>query len=144
MSHLTIEQRTQVFAMRKSLDNLIVKIVDSTIEINENLDAIRPWKPGVYVTGDVRMYKGIPYKCVQGHDSTSNPHWTPLDVPALWMQYHGTTVETARPWIAPAGAHDMYRAGEYMIYTDGITYKCISDTAYSPTDYSQAWEVVTN
>lgn len=24
------------------------------------------------------------------------------------------------------------KAGEYMIYTDGITYRCLSDTNFSP------------
>ena len=39
------------------------------------------------------------------------------------------------------GAHDMYRVGEYMIYTDGKTYQCKQDTNFSPEDYAQAWEV---
>lgn len=58
------------------------------------------------------------------------------------MQYHGTTPESARPWIAPTGAHDMYKAGEYTIWTDDKTYKAKMDTAYSPADYPQAWEEV--
>ena len=49
-------------------------------------------------------------------------------------------VSTARPWVAPQGAHDMYRAGEYMVFTDGKVYRCLSDTNFSPTDYPQAWE----
>lgn len=28
-----------------------------------------------------------------------------------------------------------------MIWADGTTYKCISDTNFSPEEYSQAWEV---
>ena len=39
------------------------------------------------------------------------------------------------------GAHDMYKSGEYMIWTDGNTYKCISDTNFSPVEYAQAWEI---
>lgn len=144
MSYLSIEKRAEFRAFRKVADDYIPTIAENTVKINENMKVIRRWKPGKYVIGDVRMYEGIPYKCIQAHDSTSNSNWTPDVTPALWMQYHGTSVETARPWLAPAGAHDMYKAGEYMIYTDGLTYKCISDTIYSPTDYSKAWEVVTN
>ena len=48
---------------------------------------------------------------------------------------------TARAWVQPTGAHDIYRAGEYMIWTDGQVYKCLSDTAYSPGEYGQAWGV---
>lgn len=139
---MTAEQRAQFFAIRRALDGFVSKIADSPAEINDNPAALRTWKPGAYAAGDVRSYAGIPYKCVQAHDSTASPDWTPDTAPALWMQYHGTTIETARPWIAPTGAHDMYKAGEYMIWTDGAAYWCVSDTAYSPADYPAAWEAV--
>ena len=60
----------------------------------------------------------------------------------FWRPLHGKSPETARPFVPVMGAHDMYRAGEYMIYTDGQTYRCKSDTNYSPEEYAQAWEVV--
>ena len=136
---MTEAQRAQFFEMRKALDGYVAKIADSPAEINENPAAIRLWHEGVYEVGDVRMYEGAPYRCVQAHDSTGNPGWNP-DVASLWMQYHGTTAETARDWIPPAGAHDMYRAGEYMVWTDGTVYRCVSDTVYSPEAYGAAWE----
>lgn len=139
---MTEAQRAQFFAIRKALDGLVVKIADSPAEINENQAAVRVWTPGAYSIGDVRLYAGIPYKCVQAHDSTDTPAWTPADTPALWMQYHGTTVETARPWIAPTGAHDMYKAGEFMVWTAGAVYRCEADTNYSPADYPTAWAKV--
>lgn len=139
---MTEAQRAQFFAMRKALDGFVAKIVDSPAEINDNMAAIRPWKSGPQVVGDVRMYESIPYKCVQTHDSTGIEAWNPAAAPALWMQYHGTTAETARPWVAPTGAHDTYKAGEFMIWTDSLTYRCKSDTVYSPADYPQAWETV--
>lgn len=139
---LTENQQKQFAAMRKALDGFVVKIVDSPAEINENPAAIRVWKPGVFALNDVRQYKGIPYKCVQAHDSTDNVGWTPDTVPALWMQYHGTTPETARPWVAPAGAHDMYKAGEFMIWTDGAVYRCVQDTVYAPGALPSAWNIV--
>ena len=126
---MTDTQRTEMLAMRKALDGLVVRIADSPAEINEYKAAVREWQPGVFAAGDVRQRLGTPYKCVQAHDSTANPGWTPEATPALWMQYHGTTPESARPWIAPTGAHDMYKAGEYTIWTDGKTYKAKMDTA---------------
>jgi hypothetical protein len=129
-------QRAELFAFRKALDGFVHKIVENAAEINEHAAVIRAWTPGAYVVGDVRMYDGIPYKCVQAHDG----EWTPDTTPALWMQYHGTSAATARPWIAPTGAHDMYKSGEYMIWTDGTVYRCLTDTVYSPVDYAQAWE----
>lgn len=140
---MTEAQRAELLAMRKALDGLVGKIAGNTAEINENMVAVRQWEPGAYVAGDVRMYGGMPYKCIQAHDSTGNSAWNPADVPALWMQYHGTSAETARPWIAPTGAHDAYRAGEYMVWNDGNVYKCMTQTNFSPTEYPQAWVKVT-
>lgn len=56
---------------------------------------------------------------------------------------HGKTPETARPFVPVQGAHDMYRTGEYMVYTDGKIYRCTSDTNFRPEDYPQAWEEAT-
>ena len=136
---LTESQKNEFRAIRAALDGLVVRIADSPAEVNANMSAVRPWKPGAYAVGDVRMYGGTPYKCVQAHDSTANAGWTPDAVPALWMQYHGTTKDTARPWVAPTGAHDMYKSGEWMIWTDGTAYRCVVDTVYTPTDYPAAW-----
>lgn len=142
MSYLTNEQRAALFEMRSAMDGFVAGVVEVPAEINNHMSAIRLWHEGAYTSGDVRMYEGNPYRCVQAHDSTGNPGWNPAAAPALWMQYHGTSAETARPWIAPAGAHDMYRAGEYMIWTDGAVYRCLADTAYNPDAYPQAWEKV--
>lgn len=101
------------------------------------------WMPGVYAVGDVRVCGGQVYRCCQAHDSTDNPDWSPDKTPALWAAYHSGDAAHARPWVQPTGAHDQYKAGEYMVWTDGKTYKCLSDTVYSPADYAQAWELVT-
>lgn len=133
---MTPEQRAEFFAIRKALDGFVEKIVENAAEINEHAAVIRAWVPGAYVVGDVRTFEGIPYKCVQAHDGA----WNPPEVPALWMQYHGTSAASARPWVHPTGTHDMYKIGEYMIWTDGAVYRCIVDTVYSPADYPAAWE----
>lgn len=139
---LSDEQKAKLHAMRIAMDGgVTLAAAQGTSAINSVTALIRMWKPGAYVIGDVRAEDGVPYKCVQAHDSTANPGWMPSTVPALWMQYHGTSKETARAWVAPAGAHDMYKKGEWMIYTDGLLYECLTDTAYSPTDYAQAWRV---
>ena len=135
-------QKAKLIAYRAAMDAAVENVREDTAAINRMTALARLWMPGTYAVGDVRVYGGIPYRCVQAHDSTQNPAWTPDATPALWMQYHGTTPETARPWVAPAGAHDIYRAGEYMIYTDGQMYKCLQNTDFSPAEYAQAWEAV--
>lgn len=137
---LTDSDRALLRKARQALDAYLPQLADIPAQINDSAELLRAWQPGSYAAGDLRAYGGIPYKCVQAHDSTANPGWTPDAVPALWMQYHGTSRSTARPWLAPAGAHDQYKAGEYMIYTDGKTYKALSDTVYAPDAYPAAWE----
>ena len=130
--------------IRAALDAYLPTLADSPAQINENAPLLRPWKPGAYITGDLRCEYDIPYKCIQAHDSTSNPNWNPSASPALWMQYHGTSEASAHPWVVPNGAHDQYKAGEYMIWTDGKTYRALADTVFSPADYPQAWDAVSS
>ena len=137
---LSNDQKAKLRALRAAMDGgVALAAAQGAAKINAVAALVRPWKPGAYAVGDVRAEDGAPYKCVQAHDSTANPGWMPSAVPALWMQYHGTSRETARAWVAPAGAHDMYKQGEWMIYTDGLPYECLSDTAYSPDGAPSAW-----
>lgn len=101
------------------------------------------WTPGNYIAGDVRTDPdtGCPCECITAHNSAVNTDWT-ISVRTLWKPWHSRAAEYALPWEQPTGAHDMYHAGEYMIWTDDSVYKCIQDTAYSPEEYSQAWEIV--
>ena len=97
-----------------------------------------------YGARDIRNANGQTWECFQAHDPEITPGIVPGD-PAwftFWRPLHGKSPETARPFVPVMGAHDLYRAGEYMIYTDGQTYRCKSDTNYSPEEYAQAWEVV--
>lgn len=96
---------------------------------------------GQYKVGDIRTDPDTrqPFRCILAYDADVQQAWT-LQTPTLWVPYHGTDLDSAYPWKAPTGSHDMYKAGEYMTYTDGAVYKCLQDTAYSPEDYAQAWE----
>lgn len=136
---MTQDQRDKLLAIRAAMDASVANAAEDTAALNAVADFVRPWQPGAYTVGDVRSWQGAPYKCVQAHDSTGNEGWNPGATPALWMQYHGTSKETARPWVAPTGAHDQYLAGEWMIYTDGETYECLSNTVYTPDVYPAAW-----
>ena len=104
---------------------------------------LRPWTPGDYAAGDVRVQDGYPYKCCQAHDSTDNPDWDPATNRALWVPYNATTAKWALPYAAPTGAHDAYQDGEYMVWTDGQIYRCNTDnTVWGPDTLPGAWEVV--
>lgn len=117
--------------------------------VNEVIDLgplLEEWKAGTaemavtYAAGDVRTYAGQPWKCVQGHTHHGEPGWEPGTAASLWMACHATDAAHALPWVQPTGAHDMYQAGEYMIWTDKVIYRCVQATAYSPEEYAQAWK----
>ena len=82
---------------------------------------------------------GYPYECMTAYDGTVQQDWT-IDNRTLWKPWHSRKAEYALPWEAPTGAHDMYKSGEYMIWTDGYTYGCQQDTNFSPEEYAQAWK----
>lgn len=100
------------------------------------------WTQDNYKVGDIRTDpdNGYPYECITEHDSISNPEWT-IKNRTLWKPWHSKSIEYALPYEAPTGAHDIYKTGEFMIFTDGKVYKALQDTNFSPTDYAVAWEV---
>lgn len=102
------------------------------------------WAPGAYEVGDVRNYSGQTWECFQAHNNATYSDIAPDNAAwfTFWRPLHSKTVATARPFVPVQGAHDMYRTGEYMVYTDGKIYKCKQDTNFSPDDYKDAWEVV--
>jgi hypothetical protein len=129
--------------IRAALDAAIdtAKDTGDTEAIIKLREFIRPWAADKqYTIGEPVRYGDNLYSVAQAH--TSQDGWEPDKTPALFAPYHGKTVATALPWSAPTGAHDVYKAGEYMIWTDGKVMRCISDTVYSPADYAVAWEAV--
>lgn len=100
------------------------------------------WTQDNYKVGDIRTDpdNGYPYECITQHDSISNPEWT-IKNRTLWTPWHSKSPDYALLYEAPTGAHDIYKVGEYMIFTDGKVYKALQDTNFSPTEYAQAWEV---
>lgn len=123
------------------------KLTEDTKDAQDKTFAIacaalfREWKPGSFVVGDIRTDGKTPYECMIDHDSIVNSDWT-IEIRSIWKPYHSRQKEWALPFIQPTGAHDMYKAGEYMVYTDGKTYMANQDTNYSPEEYPQAWEEV--
>lgn len=138
-------------SFQKSAQKLLQRILKTeTLTTEEKMEysgAYDEWTLGSYDVGDIRNHAGQTWECWTAHDNAIYPDINP-DNPQTWANFwrplHGKTAETARPWTKPwAGTTDMYHAGEYMVYTDGKTYKCLSDTVYSPEEYAQAWEAVT-
>ena len=126
----------------------IVAARDTVTEDNARLviSVLYPdWAAGAHTVGEIYNADGQMWECFQAYDNATYPDIQPGN--AAWYTFnrplHGKSAETARPFVQPTGAHDMYKSGEYMIWTDGRTYRCTADTAYSPADYAAVWEVTT-
>lgn len=103
------------------------------------------WKPGSHTTGEIYNAAEQTWECYQDYDNAVYPDIAPGN--SAWFTFnrplHGKSKATARPWVRPAHSMDIYRYGEYMIYTDGGTYRCTAanGTNFSPEEYSAGWEV---
>lgn len=100
------------------------------------------WTAGKHIAGDVFCVDGEVWECFQNYDNAVYPDIAPGK--SGWYTFnrpfHGTSRETAREFIHPTGAHDMYKAGEWAVQ-DGKFTECLSDTAYSLAEYPAAWKV---
>ncbi len=94
-----------------------------------------------FKAGDIRRdgSSDQPFECLIAYDGKVQPDWN-LSTPSLWRPFHGKDVDHAYPWSAPTGAHDIYKDGDYMTFTDGEIWKCIRDTSFDPIQDSQSWQ----
>ena len=93
--------------------------------------------------GDLYNAAGQTWECCAAYDNAVYPNIVPGN--GAWHTFnrplHGTAPDTARPFVPPAGAHVMYKAGEYMTLDDRL-YRCLMDTVYAPAEYAPAWEAM--
>lgn len=139
--YIPTAERSSVVMMRSMFSQQAATMDDDVIIQCSGL--ADQWEPGNHKVGEVYNAGDQTWECYQAYDNDVYPDVKPDN--SSWYTFnrplHGKSPETARPFVPVQGAHDMYRSGEYMVYTDGQTYLCKSDTNYSPDDYAQAWEV---
>ena len=127
-----------IYAAKLSLKGETIDTDDKRIRASGLYD---DWVAGSHTVGEIYNADGQTWECFQAYDNAVYPDIAPGN--SAWYTFnrplHGTTKETARPWVAPMGSHDIYHAGEYMIWTDGLVYPCKQDTNFSPADYPAAW-----
>lgn len=113
------------------------------------------WTPGKHTvgqifnthkTGDLGDEWEQTWECFQDYDNAVYPDIKPGN--SAWYTFnrplHGKSKSTARPFVPVQGSHDIYRYGEFMIWTDGTIRECIAQngTNFSPADYPAGWKVV--
>lgn len=140
--YIPAEQASLAAAGRMFLKTAQIEDTETKLAVSGLFET---WAAGKYEIGDLCNYAGQTYECTQAHDNATYPDITPEN-PQTWANFwkplHGKSAANARPWTKPQfGTTDMYLVGEYMVYTDGKIYKCLSDTVYSPEEDAAAWEV---
>lgn len=102
------------------------------------------WTAGSHEAGEIYNVDAEPWECYQSYDNAMHPDIAPGN--SAWQTFnrplHGMSRETARYFVQPTGAHDIYKAGEWAI-SSGKFWRCTENTAYSPEDYPQAWQAET-
>lgn len=99
------------------------------------------WNPGVHKTDEIFLLDGDPWKVRAAYDNATHPDiapgetaWATFNIP-----YHGTTRQTARAWVKPNNATDIYKVGEWCVF-GGKYYVSKRGTDFSPTEYPADWE----
>ena len=143
--------KAKAAAMRAILDGVVEGIGAAdeasfnaaAFVINGKAAAIRTWIPDRdYVRGDLAIdpEDGAPYWAMHDHGKTSGHICQPGESPTMWAHCHGTTAQTARPFLAES--YNPYQTGHYCT-ADGAVWRCKYDNVvYSPKDWAMAWERV--
>ena len=138
-------KRKEAYAMRAQIEGLFEKAAPTMTadEVIQNRVLCKAWAKGKHSVGEVYTTPdGQPWSCYQAYDNAVYPDIFPGSTawPTFNKPYHGTTPETALPFVQPTHSQDIYKSGEYMIWTDGTLRLCVRDTSYSPEHDPNAWE----
>ena len=146
-------KRAQAFAVRDILNGVVRDIV-ATDEasfnsvaalINEKAAAIPVWRSDLdYQRGDLVVDRedGTPYWAIHAQGPTSGQVHQPSKSPTMWTHCHGTTPETARPFVAES--YNAYMTGHYCTEGDTVA-RCLRDNVvFPPSVLPDAWEVTTD
>lgn len=152
-SNIPAEQRAQLFDVRRILDKY-EKGMNLTDEsafnaaaaiINEDAAAFRVWlENGDYLRGDVRIDPAdkTPYWAIHAHGASSGHVCQPSKTPSMWAHCHGTSPETARPFVAES--YNLYQQGHYCT-ENGAVFLCLqNNTVHAPSVLPSAWKQVEN
>lgn len=147
------------------LDNIVkelekgIKTAFETLVLSKNLskeqkenilNQYKPYQIGkVYEENEKFTYKDKVYEVIQEH--TSQTTWLPEATPALYKEYlnveikneNGSTTEVVAEFKQPTGAHDAYKKGDKILFKGKIYKSKIDSNTFSPEQFADGWEEVT-
>lgn len=140
MSDLYKALASAIYVSRQSLAGVAIETDDQRIRAS---GLYEDWEPGAHKAGEIYNAGAQTWECYADYDNAVYPDIYPGS--GAWQTFnrplHGTSRETARPWVAPTHSMDIYRRGEWMIWTDDAAYECIAEngTNFSPEEYPGGW-----
>lgn len=145
---------TIVAELKKEIKTAFETLVlskDLSKEQKENiLKQYKPYQIGKhYEENEKFTYKDKVYEVIQAH--TSQTTWLPDSTPALYKEYlnvkiqnqDGSTTEVVKEFKQPTGAHDAYKKGDKVLFNGKIYQSKIDSNTFSPDQYADGWEEVT-
>lgn len=135
----------------KTAFETLVLSKDLSKEQQENiLNQYKPYQIGkTYEENEKFTYMDKIYEVIQAH--TSQTTWLPDSTPALYKEYlnvkiqnqDGSTTEVVKEFKQPTGAHDAYKKGDKILFNGKIYQSKIDSNTFSPDQYADGWEEVT-
>lgn len=135
----------------KTVFETFVLSKDLNKEQKENiLNQYKPYQIGkVYEENEKFTYKDKVYEVIQAH--TSQTTWLPEATPALYREYlnvkiqnqDGSKTEVVAEFKQPTGAHDSYNKGDKVLFKGKIYKSKIDANTFSPEQFADGWEEVT-
>lgn len=137
--------RNDAYALRAVIEsNAQATSASRTDDENIAISVLYPkWKKGNHKAGEVYNAIDQTWECYSDYDNAVYPDIVPGSTawPTFNRPLHGKTRETARPYVQPTHSLDIYKYGEWTIFTDGRYYECIAPdgTNFSPAEYPAGW-----
>ncbi len=135
----------------KTAFETLVLSKDLSKEQQENiLNQYKPYQIGkTYEENEKFTYKDKVYEVIQAHRSQTT--WLPESTPALYKEYlnvkiqnqDGSTTEVVAEFKQPTGAHDAYNKGDKVLFKGKIYQSKIDANTFSPEQFADGWEEVT-
>lgn len=132
----TIEEAEQ---LRLELNEIISEMTDE--EAIERPILFPNWKSEKEYTANERVrYGGRIFKVLQNH--TSQDDWTPSRAPSLFAEILTSEDGEPQEWQQPSSTNP-YLTGDKVIYNGQIYKSLIDNNIWSPVDYPQGWQLIT-
>lgn len=87
---------------------------------------------GAYATGDKVRYRGILYKCLQGHAAQAG--WNPVDAPSLWAKVLIPDDGTIPEWEQPDSTNP-YMKGDKVAHNGKTWISDVDNNVWEPGFY---------